>query len=456
VAERHIPAWQVLEPGFDNDRVAGYILVLGVAAAGLTDAKVAPISQSATGAVLNAQAMEQIYLEVFLTRPLWATGAELVFLFALGLVLSTAFVSARLGAVTSTVLGALLVAAGLGVSWWAFTRHGLLLDPVYPVFVGSLIYLSNALLKYIVSEAQRKEVRTAFGQYVAPALVDELARNPGALKLGGEQREMSILFCDVRNFTNISESLEPRALTHLLNRFLTVMSDEILKRRGTIDKYMGDAIMAFWNAPLPEPDHARQACATALAMVAALPRFNQELEADALYGGFDFGRFRCGIGINTGPCLVGNIGSNHRFDYSVLGNTVNVASRIEGQCKTYGVAIVIGESTHAAAPEFAALELDLIRVTGKRQATRIYALLGGPEVAGSTAFADLATAHDAMLAAYRQRDWATALTSIARCRALPVGRELSPLYDEYERRIAAFLTDPPGADWGGIYVARTK
>jgi len=456
IAERHIPAWQVLEPGFDAARVAGNIVIVGVAAAGLSDARVTPLNPEATGAVLNALAMEQVLLQVFLTRPLWSTGAELAFLFALGLVLSTAFVSARLGAVTSTFLGALLVIAGLGVSWWAFTRHGLLLDPVYPVLVGSVIYLSNALIKYMISESQRKEVRTAFSQYVAPALVDELARNPGALKLGGERREMSILFCDVRNFTNISESLEPEALTHLLNRFLTDMSNEILSRRGTIDKYMGDAVMAFWNAPLPEPEHARQACATALAMVAGLPRFNEELKSDALYGDFDFGRFRCGIGINTGPCLVGNIGSDQRFDYSVLGNTVNLASRVEGQCKTYGVAIIVGDSTREAAPEFAALELDLIRVRGKRNAARIHALLGDPEVAGSPAFTGLAAAHEAMLAAYRGQHWAAAKASTEQCRALATDWDLDLLYDEYERRIAVFAADPPDADWDGIYVAQTK
>jgi adenylate cyclase len=267
VAERHIPAWKILGPRFDDKSVTGMIAVVGVTAAGLADTVSTPLNAVTTAAELNAQGMEQVLLGVFLQRPLWATGAEILFLAVLGLALTTAFLPRRFGAVTSTGLGALIIVAGVAVSWWAFTAHGLLLDPVYPVMIGLAIYLANALLKYMVSESQRKEVRAAFGQYVAPALVDELAKNPAALKLGGQSRDMTVLFCDVRDFTAISERLEPESLTRLLNHFLTMMSRQILSRRGTIDKYMGDAIMAFWNAPLPDPDHARHACETALAMI---------------------------------------------------------------------------------------------------------------------------------------------------------------------------------------------
>ncbi|MCP4328137.1 MAG: adenylate/guanylate cyclase domain-containing protein [Alphaproteobacteria bacterium] len=456
VPERTIPAWEVLDGNFDPSRVEGMIAVVGVSAEGLSDVVATPLIPRATGAELNAQAMEQILLQDFLQRPLWAKGGEVLYLILLGLALTTAFLVDRFGAVMSTVLGGVLVAAGVAISWWAYAQHGLLLDPVYPVLIGTAIYLSNSIMKYIVSEAQRKEVRGAFSQYVAPALVDELARNPSALKLGGENRQMTVLFCDVRNFTAISEQLDPEGLTHLLNRFLTVMTRLILSRRGTIDKYMGDAIMAFWNAPLPDQDHVRNACATALAMVGALPDFDEELKADTQYNGFDFGGFRCGIGLNTGPCLVGNMGSEQRFDYSVLGNTVNMASRFEGQCKTYGVPIIVGESTHDEVTDFAMLELDLVRVVGKREATRIFALLGDDETARTEHFENLHREHTALLSAYRQQHWDIAQKQLEICRRQMGEIDLGGLYDLYLDRLVAYMAEPPGADWDGVFDAKTK
>src|SRR5690606_96813 len=223
------------------------------------------------------------------------------------------------------------------------------------------------------------------------ALVERIAEDPALLKLGGEMREITILFCDIRGFTSISERFSAEELTHLINRFLTPMTDVILSTRGTIDKYMGDCIMAFWNAPLDDPRHQQNACNAALKMHTCLDELNRELAAEAEAGGHPPVTLHIGIGLNTGVCCVGNMGSAQRFDYSALGDDVNLASRLEGQCKTYGVGTILGSTTQAAvAAECVTLELDLIQVKGKNEPERIYTLLPTPTLEQAPAAARLA------------------------------------------------------------------
>jgi adenylate cyclase len=265
------------------------------------------------------------------------------------------------------------------------------------------------------------------------------------------------MFSDIRGFTTISESFKanPQGLSRLINRgFLSPMTRLIMARRGTIDKYMGDCIMAFWNAPLDDPEHADHACASALAMLAELDRINRQLEEEAASEGRVFHPIHIGVGLNTGECVVGNMGSDERFAYTAMGDAVNLASRLEGQSKTYGLSIVVGEATRAAAPDWASLELDLIAVKGKEEAVRIYTLVGGPEHARTPEFVALAERHAAMLDRYRRQDWAGAGAALADCR----GRDglLDDLYELYEERIAYFADNPPAADWDGVFVALTK
>jgi len=455
VGQRRIPAWTIFEPGPAAAEVAGRIVIIGVSAAGLGDRVPTPLSPAADGASLHAQALEQMINQDFLSRPLWAKGAEALYLVAMGLLVMVSFMPRRLGPALSTLFGAIAVVGAIALSWWAFDIHGYLFDPVYPILVGAFVYLANAVVNFVVSESERREVRSAFGQYVSPALVEELARNRKALALGGTRREMSILFSDIRDFTALAERLEPEELTQLLNRYLTGMSTAILDRRGTIDKYMGDAIMAFWNAPLPQDRHAEAACEAALAMIDSLADIDVDLPADSGDSNASHG-LRIGIGINTGPCIVGNMGSEQRFDYTAMGDTVNLASRLEGQSKVYGVPIVVGFSTCEAAAGFAFLELDLIRVKGRHGAAQIYALIGGPAEAESAAFAALRDNQAAMLAAYRAQDWDRALGHIGKARTLPSPIDLSSLCDCFERRIEAYRREPPGADWDGVYVASAK
>ena len=242
-----------------------------------------------------------------------------------------------------------------------------------------------------------------------------------------------------------------------MNRFLSPLTDAIIGARGTIDKYMGDAIMAFWNAPLDDPDQEANACRAALEMIARMDALNALRKAEAEAGGHPVLPIDIGIGLNTGRCVVGNMGSSLRFDYSVLGDPVNVASRLEGQSKAYRVKTILGSATAAAvADRFAVLEIDLVRVKGKTEAEAVSTLVGDATVRDSLAFRRLAARHAELLAAYRRRDWATARGRLAACRSEGAAFGLAGLYDLYLERVSAYESVPPPADWSGVHVALTK
>jgi adenylate cyclase len=452
--ERYVPAWELFEDDFDKSRIEGRILLVGTSAPGLGDLRATPLNASVPGVEVHVEAIEQILSGHFLERPDWADGAEIVYLVVLGLVLIVLL--PKLGALLCAGLGVAGVATAVGSSWYLFTDRLWLLDPVMPSLAVIVIYIVSSLFNYLHTEAERRQVRGAFAQYLSPALVKQLAADPSKLRLGGETREMTFLFCDVRGFTAVSEQFksDPQGLTTLINRFLTPMTDTILARGGTIDKYMGDCIMAFWNAPLDDEAHADHACDSALTMFVELDKLNERLKTEAVELNKPFTPLNVGIGLNTGHCVVGNMGSDQRFDYSVLGDAVNLASRLEGQSKTYGVGIVIGDETRARANGYATLELDLIAVKGRREAERIHALVGREDKRRDEGFKDLVSRHLDMLAAYRNQDWRQARQLIAECRALD--GEFAPLYDLYRERIENYEREPPPPDWDGVFVATTK
>jgi adenylate cyclase len=277
--------------------------------------------------------------------------------------------------------------------------------------------------------------------------------------LGGEEREMTIMFSDVRGFTSISESYkhDPQGLTALMNRFLTPLTNAILARNGYIDKYMGDAIMAFWNAPLDDKNHEINACDAAVDMLERIDEVNAAREQDAKDGGHVYIPLRVGIGINTGVSVVGNMGSDLKFNYSVLGDSVNLASRLEGQTKEYGFPIIVGSNTAMAVKDrFAILELDFIMVKGKKEPEVIYAIAGREDVMHSARFQRLRNLSIEMLACYRSRDWDGALAAIERGRRTDEAQALKLLYDLYERRIRGYRENPPPDDWNGAYALLTK
>jgi adenylate cyclase len=321
------------------------------------------------------------------------------------------------------------------------------------------IYLTLIFASFVREQAQRRQIRSAFAQYMSPVLVEQLAQAPERLVLGGEQREMTIMFSDVRGFTTISETYknDPQGLTALMNRFLTPLTNAILARKGYIDKYMGDAIMAFWNAPLDDKEHEINACEAAIDMLEKIDEVNKEREQEAADGGHVYIPLNVGIGLNTGVGVVGNMGSDLKFNYSVLGDSVNLASRLEGQTKEYGFPIIVGSKTAMAAKDkFAILELDFIMVKGKKEPEVIYAIAGREDVAQSEQFQRLRNLTIEMLACYRNRDWDGALAAIERGRKTDEVNSLEYLYNLYEARLVSYKKNPPPDDWNGAYQLLTK
>jgi adenylate cyclase len=447
VADRVVPAWKVLEGKAPPDLILGSILFVGSSAAGLQDIRKSPLQSVVAGVQLHAQLIEQVINNDYLIRPELAGGVEVVFLALVSGIL--VLLMRRLGAIRCAVLGLFMVAVAVGLSWYAFASLKLLFDPVYPSLAAGLVYVSASFLGYISTELDKRRIRHAFSHYMAPEMVDRLAAHPEQLKLGGEMREITVLFCDIRNFTGISERLEAQSLTGLINRFLTPMTDSVMSRRGTIDKYIGDCIMAFWNAPLDDPQHGIHACQAALSMRERLVTLNAELSSE---GGAlaEVAPLRFGIGLNSGVCTVGNLGSMQRFDYSVLGDTVNVTSRIEGLTKSFGVDIIIGERTRELSTEFTTIELDLVRVRGKTAPARIYALLGDGTLRADESMKLLLAAHADMIAAYRRREWRAARQHLTACRLYDTAERFVKLYRLYEDRLAEFEHSPPPEDWDGV------
>ena len=443
-----ISAADVLAGKFDPASVAGDIVLVGTSAAGvINDQRATPLSPAVPGVEIHAQLIDEILQGDFLTRPDWAVGAELLFTVAVGAGLI--FVLPRIGALPSAVVGGASVAVALGGSWAAFKYAHLLLDPVYPWAVMTLVYLVASLLGYLRTEARQREIRSAFSRYMSPYYVQELAAHPEKLQLGGEMRVMTIMFCDIRNFTSRAEGMDAQALTHFMNTFLSPMTEIITEQKGTIDKYIGDCIMAFWNAPLDDADHAKNAARAAQMMRRKLIELNHMWTEEAA-AGKPFRPVQMGIGINTGECCVGNFGSQQHFDYSLLGDPVNLASRLEGLGKVYGIDLVIGEETAIRLDEAALIEVDLVAVKGKSQAGRVYTL--PPERIEEDEFA---RRHSALLRAYRHQDWGAALRLLDDG-LLAAVRHLGPVYDLYRRRIAHFQLEAPPAGWDGVFTAEEK
>ena len=446
---RTVSAADVLAGKVDPSRFAGDIVLIGTSAAGvINDLQATPLARAVPGVDIHAQLLDEILQGEFLTRPDWAVGAEILFALVVGLGLI--LIVPRLGALPSAVLGGVSVAAALGGSWLAFRYAHLLIDPVYPWAVITLVYLVTSLVGYLRTEARQREIRSAFSRYMSPHYVEELAAHPEKLVLGGEMRIMTIMFCDIRGFTSRAEGMDAHSLTHFMNTFLSPMTEIITEEKGTIDKYIGDCIMAFWNAPLDDPDHARNAVRAAQLMRARLVELNHRWAQEAAAAAKPFRSVQMGIGINTGECCVGNFGSQQHFDYSLLGDPVNLASRLEGLGKVYGIDLVIGEETAARLDEPALIEVDLVAVKGKTQAGHVYTL--PPERIEHSEFGDR---HSALLRAYRHQDWAAALRLLDDGRLI-AARHLAPVYDLYRRRILHFQSDAPPADWDGVFTAEDK
>ena len=452
-----IPAWQVLQDDSWTDRVAGQIVFVGTSADGLKDLVATPMTAAYGGVNVHAEVAEQVIGEALhggqvLRRPYWSALAEIAMILLPGLLMIA--LQPRLGAGWSALLAAAVVASVLGFSWLQFTRELVLINPVYPVLSIAGTYVVMTVASFALTEAERSRIRGAFSRYLSPEMVERVSDNPALLTLGGEERPMTILFLDIRSFSKISEAMEPQEIVTFLNHFLTPMTDTLQAHRATIDKYIGDAIVAFWNAPLDDPDHARHACDAVLAMSDALQDLKARYEADPDVKWPD--NLSIGVGLNTGVCCVGNLGSEQRFSYSMIGDAANLASRIEGLTKQYRVETLIGDSTAQQASGYALLDADDIRVVGRQTPERIHILAGSPDMAGTESFATLRAAHDAMRAAYRAQYWDRADDLLAAAREAASGQVFAGYYDVMAARIAAYRTDPPGEGWDGVFTATSK
>ncbi|MDR3468787.1 MAG: adenylate/guanylate cyclase domain-containing protein [Xanthobacteraceae bacterium] len=454
---RFVSAVDVLEGRVPADRVAGHVVLIGTSAVGLLDTKTTPVDPVVPGVEVHAQILENVLGHSTLSQPNFATAAEIVVALVVGGVI--VWLVPVFGPLVIMLFGAVIAVVIAGASWYLFTAQRLLIDPTFPLVSSFFIYIVLVFTNYISEQAQRRRIRSAFGQYLSPALVERLAKSPEDLVLGGEVRSLTVMFSDVRGFTTLSETYknDPQGLISLMNRLLTPLTNAIVNRQGTIDKYMGDAIMAFWNAPLDDPAHEANACNAALDMMEEMRELNVARRAEAEQGGAPFIPINIGIGLNTGNCVVGNMGSDLRFDYSALGDSVNLASRLEGQSKTYGVPIVLGSNTaQAVKDKFAVIEIDFIRVKGKTEPEIVYAVFGREDLLHSPQFQALRDLNIALLAHYRSRDWDGALGSIEKIRATDGEGRLAECCTIYEKRIAAFREQPPGADWDGVFTLTTK
>lgn len=442
----YVSAASILGSEFDPALIRDRIVLIGATAPGLMDLRATPLDAAAPGVEVHQQALEQMLAARYLTRSDVATGLEIVI--AVAAVILLAFAAPRLSAGVGAFLGGAIVLLIWGGSVLAYLSWGQLFDPVFPSACAFLFGAGSAFYLYRRTELQQAEIRRAFNQYVSPSVVKQLVAQPDRLELGGEVRDLTLLFCDVRNFTTISERLDAQELTTFINELLTPLTDIIIERRGTIDKYMGDAIMAFWNAPLDDPEHARRACEAALQMIRALADLNVQWRAAADGARKPFAPVMLGIGVNSGECCVGNLGSTRRFDYSAIGDNVNITSRLENLTKRYALPLIVGEDTARRLPDLPFLEVDLVRVKGRAAPVRIFTLL--PALGLDEAdWAPLKTEHEAFLAAFRGGDSTGARGLLDGLKQRDV-EDLRGVYAAFEKRMEK-LENRLGEAWDGVY-----
>lgn len=441
---RYVAAADVLNGKADPNILAGAIVLVGTSAPGLMDLRATPVGAVYPGVEVHANLLAGILDGALKQKPVYVMGMEIITLLLAGCLL--AYYLPRLSPAKATLLTLALLAVIIGANLTAWQRNNLILPLASPLLLVLTLYLLNMAYGFFVESRAKRELTGLFGQYVSPELVDEMTRHPEiAASMEGESRTMTVLFVDVRDFTRISEGLSAKVLSQLMNEYLTAMTEIIHKHRGSIDKYMGDAIMAFWGAPLNDPEHARHAVEAGMDMLAALPEVNARFRAKG------WPEVRIGIGINTGIMNVGNMGSRFRRAYTVMGDAVNLGSRLEGLTKIYGVSMIAGGDTMHATSGFAWRELDCVKVKGKDHPVVIYEPLGLAAQA-STRDMENAALFRQMLDCYRVCQWDEAEALLTKLEH----EEQHPLYQLYRNRIAHFRTTPPGPEWGGVFVFNRK
>jgi len=491
----YVSAVDIINGKVGKDRLSGKLGILGTSATGLKDIRPTPVEDRMPGVEIHANLIDTVISAILYYTsnknanavynqsikkgmsesealaeknkvkingaPFLKSGANMKFYESLFTILLGFFITLsalRFGPIVNISLLVSIIGAAFYLSIKLFLEEKTLFDPTFAGVSTFIIYFGNTFANYLRDANEKKQIRGAFSQYLSPALVEQLADDPDKLVLGGETKKMTFLFCDVRGFTTISESFksDPQGLTKLINRFLTPLTNEIINVNGTIDKYMGDCIMAFWNAPIDVEGHEKMACDATLRMHKAMKELNDIREEEAKAENKKFLELKIGIGLNTGGCVVGNMGSDQRFDYSVLGDAVNLASRLEGQSKSYGVKTVIGPETNESVKDtYATLQLDMIAVKGKKEAVTIFTLLGDSIFKQSSEFKNLESKHKKILENYFNQKWEECLKEIKTAKTL-CNNLMSEYYDIMTLRINEFKENPLPNDWDGVYIATSK
>jgi adenylate cyclase len=441
---QHVRAADVLDGSVPPETFRGKLVLVGVTATALADVRVTPFDGICPGVEIHANLLDNILRRDFIIQPRWIVLVELAAILASVLILGVVLHYAR--GLSGAAVAVLLIAAYLVGSQWLFVSFGMPLGLVYPLLAIGLTYSVISVQHYVVEEGEKRKIRDAFGLYLSPHLARLVSERPDMLALGGEKRELTVLFSDIRGFTTMSEQLDPEALVELLNEYFGRMTDVIFSQDGTLDKYIGDAIMAVWGAPVPQSDHALRACRAALGMVSGLAQLVAEWQRRGLP------ELDIGIGINTGPMVVGNMGSARRLSYTVIGDNVNLGSRLEGLNKMYGSHVIASEATlQAARGALVARELDLVRVKGKRLPVRIYEILG--TIDERERWGGLLHGFNTGLAAYREQRWDDAMFAFAAVLEKHPDDGPAQLYIE---RCRDMLAAPPEPDWDGVTIMETK
>lgn len=436
-------AVDLLEGRVPREDIAGRIVLVGASAPGLFDMRATPLDTVVAGVEIHAQAIEQIIAGSMLHRPDLSTGLEVVFTTLAGLLL--AILVRRSGPVSGAIMGAATLVAVAAAAWWARAQIGSLLDPSYPALTLTAMYIFCTGFFYFHTTRERNQVRRAFSHYMAPSIVEELARRPDKLKLGGESRTVTLYRSDLAGFSKLSEELTPQDLVLLMGEYLSAMTDIVMSHEGFIDKYIGDAIDGVFGAPADDPEHALHAVRAALDSRARLTEINAA-DLPSLGGR----KLQQRIGLHTGPGVVGNIGSKRRFNYTVMGDSANLASRIEGANKFYGTSILVSEATvQLAGPSIAWREVDTVKVMGRAGSVRVYEPMGlVGRIAPETS--TLIEAYAEGLRRWRSRDFAGA------CRRFEGLAEADPPSRFFLERCKHLMQEPPPADWDPIHVLDSK
>ena len=441
---RYVSIADVLADRVAPEQLKGRIVLLGTTAPGLLDLRATPVGEAYPGVEIHANLIVGMLDGTLKLKQPYVIGAEFMLLLSFGLVMVLLLPLLSPLRATAVAAAVLVLAIAVNLAFWQYA--GLVLPLAASILMVLLLFALNMSYGYFVESRSKRKFTELFGQYVPPELVEEMSRDPEAYSMEGRKAELTVLFSDVRGFTTISESLSPEDLVRLMNIYLTAMTEILRRNRGTVDKYIGDAVMAFWGAPVADAGHARQAVITAIEMQAALPAVNRSL---AEHG---WPELHIGVGINTGEMTVGDMGSSVRQAYTVMGDAVNLASRLEGITKQYGVGIIVGEATRRSIQDMVFREVDRVQVKGKEEPVAIYEPVGLEGAVDKAAHDEIKLWNQA-LRHYRAQDWDQTEVALLNLSRMAPARAL---YGKYMDRVAHLRKEPPGPGWNGVWRFETK